>query len=124
MLEYNMSLKNELNSSALRRAYEESNIEYFDSLAEKTLKEIIYLSNRSIPSGITITLEELKPRVKVSYKFLAKVCSMLSKKGAIKLMVSPEHRENYGPSDVKIVLTEQGKTMLRREHMFTENDTY
>lgn len=122
MLEHNMSFKSEVNSSALRRAYEESNIEYFDSLAEKTLKAIISLSNKAAENGKSITMEDLKPRVQVSYKYLAKVCSMLSKKKAIKLLVKPELRHNYGPSDIKIVLTEQGRHMLRRESIFADDE--
>ena len=125
MLEHNMSFKSDINSSALRRAYEESNIEYFDSLAEKTLREIIYLNDRSEDGqNANITMADLKPRVQVSYKFLAKVCSMLSKKKAIKLLVKPELRHNYGPEDIKIVLTETGRHILRRESIFAENDKF
>lgn len=125
MLGHNMSFKNEINSSALRRAYEESNVEYFDSLAEKTLKEIIYLSTRSEGEPNTsITMADLKPRVQVSYKYLAKVCSMLSKKKAIKLLVKPELRHNYGPSDIKIALTERGRAMLRRESIFSDDELF
>ncbi|EHH2549358.1 hypothetical protein J7077_000660 [Vibrio parahaemolyticus] len=120
-----MSIKSDINSSALRRAYEESNIEYFDSLAEKTLREIIYLHDKTEGEKNTnITMADLKPRVQVSYKFLAKVCSMLSKKKAIKLLVKSELRHNYGPSDIKIVLTDHGRHMLRRESLFAENDKF
>ncbi|MGL6410997.1 MULTISPECIES: hypothetical protein [Aeromonas] len=101
--------------SSLRNSSSESAANFYQNLAEKTLKSVGLMTSYDLEKKVTIY--DVKVRMGINYNALAKIVSLLESQNYVLLTIgnSSEPSLEVSPNDLFVSLTKEGLNAILKD---------